>query len=415
MVPPSFWQHPSLQKALAARHMGQVIAAYRRHPARAAPLSQEVVAGWIGLTQSQLSRIETGGSVQDLDRLVHWARTLHIPPKRLWFTLPGSPIADGENDAVYRRDILRVAGVAAAIAPLSSAVTVTGSATCAALSRGTAALWQRFAATADKQTLLPPLHDHLLMIAGVLRDAIGETTPMLATFSEALQLTGEVFFDACRYEEAAHAYALATSAAADAADADRQACAMVRHGYVCLYTGRPRDALAVLDAAGRVAAQGDRQLTTRFWVASVAAQAHAAAGDGPSCRRAWECAGEVLRLPVARNTGWLRFDGSRLAEERGAWQTRLGHHAAAAASLTAALNQPLSARRRGAVLADLITVGAGRGDIDQVLAHASAALPLAAGSGAVASRLRSARPALRQLGADRRVAEVDAQIAALST
>lgn len=85
-VPVQFWEADALRQALASRHMGKVIKAYRCHPFHGRqPLPQDVVARWIGVTQGQLSRIETGPSVVHLDRLMHWARVLRIPSRCLWF------------------------------------------------------------------------------------------------------------------------------------------------------------------------------------------------------------------------------------------------------------------------------------------------------------------------------------------
>ncbi len=88
-VPADFWDNEAIREALACRHMGRVIRAYRCHPFHGRrPLPQEVVAGWIGVTQGQLSHIETGPPIVHLDRLIHWARLLRIPPGCLWFALP---------------------------------------------------------------------------------------------------------------------------------------------------------------------------------------------------------------------------------------------------------------------------------------------------------------------------------------
>src|SRR5262249_25965231 len=88
-VPPDFWGNYAIREAFRSRHMGRVIRAYRCHPFHGRqPLPQDVVAGWIGLTQGQLSRIETGPAVVHLDRLMHWARVLRIPSSLLWFALP---------------------------------------------------------------------------------------------------------------------------------------------------------------------------------------------------------------------------------------------------------------------------------------------------------------------------------------
>ncbi|WP_106258414.1 helix-turn-helix domain-containing protein [Actinomadura rubrobrunea] len=88
-VPPDFWQAEPLRKALEDWHIGHAIRAYRHHPFHGhKPLSQELVGHWLGMTQTQLSRIESGPPVTDLDRLIPWARTLRIPPDLLWFKLP---------------------------------------------------------------------------------------------------------------------------------------------------------------------------------------------------------------------------------------------------------------------------------------------------------------------------------------
>ncbi|QXJ20182.1 hypothetical protein AGRA3207_000846 [Actinomadura graeca] len=47
-----------------------------------------MVAGWLHLTQAQISRIEGGPPVTDLERLSVWARILGIPSRLLWFALP---------------------------------------------------------------------------------------------------------------------------------------------------------------------------------------------------------------------------------------------------------------------------------------------------------------------------------------
>ncbi|MCZ7440453.1 helix-turn-helix transcriptional regulator [Micromonospora sp. WMMC241] len=89
-MPASFWEHEPVRLALAGRHLGRAIRAYRNHPYQGrSPLPQSVVAAWLGITQAQLSRVENGPPIVHLDRLIHWARLLRIPSSHLWFTLPG--------------------------------------------------------------------------------------------------------------------------------------------------------------------------------------------------------------------------------------------------------------------------------------------------------------------------------------
>ncbi|MGV9834278.1 helix-turn-helix domain-containing protein [Nocardia niigatensis] len=87
-VPPEFWQTDQMRDACATWHLGRVIFAYRTHPFHVRQLSQELVAGWLDMTQAQLSRIEKGPAPEQLSKLVRWAETLGIPQDLLWFTLP---------------------------------------------------------------------------------------------------------------------------------------------------------------------------------------------------------------------------------------------------------------------------------------------------------------------------------------
>ncbi len=92
-VPAEFWQTDQFHDAFAAQHMGRVARAYRAHPYHYAVygpsgVSQGLLGQWLGLSQPQVSRIENGPPIRNLDTLAYWARTLHIPPELLWFRLP---------------------------------------------------------------------------------------------------------------------------------------------------------------------------------------------------------------------------------------------------------------------------------------------------------------------------------------
>lgn len=90
-VPRSFWDADDMRIALESWHMGRVVFAYRTHPWHGRPLSQDAVARWMGdLTQPQISRLESGRAIEDLRRLVRFARVLGIPRELLWFKLPDS-------------------------------------------------------------------------------------------------------------------------------------------------------------------------------------------------------------------------------------------------------------------------------------------------------------------------------------
>ena len=115
-VSPEFWEDTTMQEALARRHMGKVIRAFRLHPSHGRhPISQETAARWAHLSQAQLSRLEARGT-SDLGRMSEWATILEVPPRYLWFSLPESR---AETDAVNRRQSLKL-GVALAGTPLVS-------------------------------------------------------------------------------------------------------------------------------------------------------------------------------------------------------------------------------------------------------------------------------------------------------
>jgi tetratricopeptide (TPR) repeat protein len=99
-VPAEFWTTDRMRDALATWHMGRVIAAYRNHPFHGRPLPQETVAGWVAITQAQLSRIESGPPVKGLDKLTEWARALRIPASLLWFKLPEHRLARAPEEPV---------------------------------------------------------------------------------------------------------------------------------------------------------------------------------------------------------------------------------------------------------------------------------------------------------------------------
>lgn len=145
-VSAEFWEEPTIREALDDCHMGHVIRAFRQHPDHGRqPISQQTAARWAGITQAQLSRIETGSPLGHIDRLVQWAEILRIPSLYLWFRVPGQG-----KDGVKRGEFLRLGGLA--IVGASTAALLGGSSV-AALTVDDCAqwlaweLWQRKRAT----------------------------------------------------------------------------------------------------------------------------------------------------------------------------------------------------------------------------------------------------------------------------
>lgn len=281
-------------------------------------------------------------------------------------------------------------------------------------------LWQVYQLARSKSSVTPVVQDQL----GALNDALKESGlegGLHEAAGDLFQLAGELSFDGNRYTDAAASYALAASASSNVRAFDLWACALVRHAYVDLYARRYAAAAETLEVAGRVAKRGDSTLSTRHWVASVQAEVYAGLQNLGACERALDEAQRVDDLTTPVHTGgWLRFDGSRLAEERGARYVQLGRLDLAEETLkraleSRALSKGQSCRRRAAVLVDLAAVGAKRHDVEHVMAYGGEALRLAkqSGSGYIARRLQGLQVDLQRCGRDGRVAAFNTEIGSL--
>ena len=218
------------------------------------------------------------------------------------------------------------------------------------------ALWAGFCSAPAKYEVFSSAYEQAnRLTTAMCRPQPGAVRRRLcALTADVLQLAGEVLFDANQYSEAAQCYTLSATAAREGDAMDLWACAMIRHGYLSLYERDFHQALPLLGLAARVADRGDSRLSTRHWVAAVLAQAHAGVGDGAGCERALGFADEVLALGTApHNGGWLRFDGSRLAEDRASCYVQQRRPELAEPILTELLRRNSSGRRRGIALVDL--------------------------------------------------------------
>ena len=242
-------------------------------------------------------------------------------------------------------------------------------------------------------------------------------TSSCEVIADLYQLAGEIYFDANQYTEAAHCYTLAAIAGQEARTHDLWACALTRHAFIALYEQQFARALPMLDLAATVAGRGDSTLSTRHWVAAVQAETLAGLGDQDGCARALDTAGQVRGMNgEVHNGGWLRFDGTRLAEQQGTCYVSLGRLDLAESILADALSQPLSTRRRASVLVDLVLVGAHVGDPQRVVARVDAALAAAqtTGSAMIGSKLRNLKTQLFPLLSNEQVCRLDVEITALA-
>ncbi|MFB6601061.1 helix-turn-helix transcriptional regulator [Streptomyces noursei] len=360
-----------------------------------------------------------------LDALLKQPATLHEGATRI---PPGNDCGSGGTEMI-RREFLRVIAVTGALVASSAEEAEelaegAGRGTSVGFHRMNGHLWQVYQLARAKQSVFPAVQEQIAALTDALKGrSDAEVVPLCAAAGDAFQLAGELAFDRNDYEGAAASYALAATACRDSGAFDLWACALVRHAYVDVYERRYGEAEKTLAAAAKVAKRGDSAMATRHWVSSVQAEVHAGLGDFGACERALDEAEKVVDLVGSGcDGGWLRFDGSRLAEERGARYVQLGRLDLAETALEEALKQlsltpRQSYRRRGAVLTDLAAIGAKRRDPDQVLTFGGEAVRLArtSSSGYVARRLHGLREGLAPMAGDDRIIALEAEIGALST
>jgi hypothetical protein len=112
---------------------------------------------------------------------------------------------------------------------------------------------------------------------------------------------------------------------------------------------------------------------------------------------------------------WLRFDGSRLAEDRASCYVQQRRPDLAEPILLELLKRHPSGRRRGIALADLAAVSAQRPDALRLVTYGAAALDHTrqTGSGVVLRKLQNLRPELARFKKDPHVRNLDTEIAHL--
>jgi transcriptional regulator with XRE-family HTH domain len=94
-LPADFWQTEPMEAALASGDLGQIIRAYRFHPFHGQPVPQDLVADWLHVSQSSLSRIEQGKRRVTISDLAGFARDLGIPMTLRW--MPQDASEAGED------------------------------------------------------------------------------------------------------------------------------------------------------------------------------------------------------------------------------------------------------------------------------------------------------------------------------
>ncbi|WP_460749043.1 helix-turn-helix domain-containing protein [Myceligenerans cantabricum] len=361
-----------MRDALSTQDMGVVVAAYRRHPQHGhRALAQTRVARWLGITQGQLSRIESGvNKVSDLDRLRSYAQALKIPAELLWFapadpaplsrtkrpiSLPGGvrrPSTTGTRDAALADSLL------ATLLQYSTTDNMTGPRPMLPLAETQAAFIDSLLETAAE-----PARGYLLYVG--------------ARFSEFL---GWLHQDDGNLRAAMRWSNRALDLATEVKRPDLISYVLMRKSNIAQDAGRPD---MVLNFA-RAAVQNTAHISSRMHAlaARQEAHAHAALGDWAACAAALDAARELAADP-ADDRDIARYCTSEYIEMEAAhcW-VELGQPDRALGVLQQGLVQwrPEFRRDLGLGLARFAVAHARTGAVDDALDIAQESLQIAAGT-----------------------------------
>lgn len=424
-VPRSFWFNEQMHAALESWHFGRIVTAYRTHPHHGRVLSQETVAGWLNLTQAQLSRIESGRAPEELSKLTHWATTLSIPSDLLWFKLPRERHAtraaaverrEAEHSAPVRKTEPALSAVSSAglLASLTAGrlPSISGDGSVAAISpfEGMSlaesashllALFLQLDAQLGGDVLYAPLSQYVARMAVTVE---ADPSDGLLAFGQLSQLAGWLALDGNRHGAAKRYLTTAVYVGHEAGDPGLAASATAYMSLHATYRGELASALALAKTA-RATDESVLTPLTRTMLATREARAHAGLGNQRDCLRALDDVRTSFDRHGEREEPlWLSYvDDIEVCAQEGACYLGLGRARDAEAALSRALalidqDAPHRVRDRVHYLSRLAKTHLLVPDVEQACFVATEALNLseAIGSARVAERLGEFRSALSQ-------------------
>ncbi len=238
-----FWYTDQMRDAFASRDMGTVVRAYRYHPAHGhKAFPQEIVSRWLGVTQSQLSRIESGRNrVDTLDKLIHYARSLKMPADLLWFELPE------EKEEAPKRS----GGVfALPDGPLVAATSLHTKSALAHSLLGTLDLYVDIEELAGVQSLVYIAPQQLRFVEDLLSDARSkDRKQLLYVGARYAEFAGWVYQDTGALNSAMQMSSTALDFAQELGDETLISYILMRRSNIATDAKRPELALKLADAA----------------------------------------------------------------------------------------------------------------------------------------------------------------------
>ncbi|MGH3975669.1 MAG: helix-turn-helix domain-containing protein, partial [Pseudonocardiaceae bacterium] len=408
VLPAEFWEQPELRSARLSRHFGRLLRTYRT--SQSPQIKQTQLAHWLGITQGQLSRIERSATpVHDLHKLDAWARVLHIPADRLWFSPSPTSSSAGEatpsgvtvekprhnegRSNVRRRDLLKVAR-GLPLLPVSGLLSDTpwqrlidsinkgrpvDTATVQLIQDRTTDFFHT-EETVPARQLFESMTQHRNTLKALLANAPIESIrhDLRVAMGETDVLAGWLLFDLGRGNEAANAWRSALTIAKETGDGALAACALGYWSYLATSRNDTAPAARLLQQA-REYVPGSSAPATRSWLSAREAEELARLGDETGALRAIERALTAFDFARPRSERpWTAFfDASRLGSMTVSTYTTLHHPEANAAadSLLTSLS-PMENKVRAIVLSDLTINAAQTNDYDRATELVSDAIEL---------------------------------------
>jgi tetratricopeptide (TPR) repeat protein len=234
--------------------------------------------------------------------------------------------------------------------------------------------------------LLPQTESQFQAVSELLQRAqpIKLRQRLIAAAGETAMLAGTLrFIDLYDFELGRSHLDLAMSAAREAEARELGAFVLGCMGFHARYSGKRKEAVDLIEQARDAAARVASPLT-QGWLAAVASEVHAVAGDAEASLGALEQAGHALnQADEDDEASWIgigTFNHAKLEAYQGVCYLQLGRPADAVPALTRALDtlDPALRKHRCTALADLATGLIQLREVEEGCERASQSLTLAA-------------------------------------
>ncbi|WP_424184634.1 helix-turn-helix domain-containing protein [Actinokineospora sp. G85] len=303
-----FFDTDDFRAAFASRQIGRVLKVYRHHPRHlrifGKSLNQELLGRWLGITQAQVSKLENGRSGQNLETLIFYANTLHLPQHLLWFDIP-------EQSRLISPSYIE---------PEIESWELVAALTRSNVTTETIAHVERIVFEYAAQYPSTPPHSLLVSISRqikAVKEMLDRPQRLLA-WRQSLGLlgvlsglSGSLRFDLGRESQAAEFFDVGHLASREADDPDLSSWLLAARSILPFFSRNYAEAVELLVAAEKDAAIRSTA-RRRAWIAALLARAAAANGDRDRSLAALDRATGHISEVVDPPTGTDFFDATRL-------------------------------------------------------------------------------------------------------